>query len=62
MARLHLSGRDFHPLFTNDLARPLLTPTIIAIAMMVFTEIYQMFITGAVWNPSDLYKIDMPHP
>lgn len=33
---------------------------IIAIARMILTAIYNMFITGEVWNPSDLYKIDMP--
>lgn len=34
---------------------------IIAIARMILTAIYNMFVTGEVWNPSDLYKIDMPH-
>jgi transposase len=33
---------------------------IIAIARMILTAIYNMFITGEVFNPSDLYKIDMP--
>lgn len=33
---------------------------IIAIARMILTAIYQMFVTGEEWNPSDLYKIDMP--
>ena len=33
---------------------------IIAIARMILTAIYNMFVTGEVWNPSDLYKIDMP--
>ena len=33
---------------------------IIAIARMILTAIYQMLSTGVVWNPSDLYKIDMP--
>lgn len=33
---------------------------IIAIARMILTAIYNMFLTGEVWNPSDLYKIDMP--
>lgn len=33
---------------------------IIAIARMILTAIYQMFSTGETWNPSDLYKIDMP--
>ncbi len=33
---------------------------IIAIARMILTAIYNMFITGEVFNPSDLYKIDIP--
>ena len=33
---------------------------IIVIARMIPTAIYQMLSTGEVWNPSDLYKIDMP--
>lgn len=33
---------------------------IIAIARMILTAIYHMFSTGEVFNPSDLYKIDMP--
>ena len=33
---------------------------IIAIARMILTAIYQMLSTGEEWNPSDLYKIDMP--
>jgi len=32
----------------------------IAIARMILTAIYHMFVTGEVFNPSDLYKIDMP--
>jgi transposase len=35
---------------------------IIAIARMILTAIYQMFNTGEAWNPSDLFKIDMPMP
>lgn len=35
---------------------------IIAIARMILTAIYQMLKTGEVWNPTDLYKIDMPEP
>ena len=27
---------------------------------MILTAIYQMLSTGELWNPSDLYKIDMP--
>lgn len=33
---------------------------IIAIARMILTAIYSMLSTGEVWNPSDLYKVDMP--
>lgn len=33
---------------------------IIAIARMILTAIYHMFVTGEQFNPSDLYKIDMP--
>ena len=33
---------------------------IIAIARMILTAIYNMFVTGEVWSPCDLYKIDMP--
>ena len=33
---------------------------IVAIARMILTAIFQMLSTGEVWNPSDLYKIDMP--
>lgn len=33
---------------------------IIAIARMILTAIYSMFSTGEVWNPVDLFKIDMP--
>ena len=35
---------------------------IIAIARMILTAIYQMLSTGEAWNPTDLYKIDMPGP
>ncbi len=35
---------------------------IIAIARMILTAIYQMLSTGEAWNPSDLYKMDMPAP
>lgn len=27
---------------------------------MILTAIYQMLSSGEQWNPSDLYKIDMP--
>ena len=33
---------------------------IIAIARMILTAVYHMLDTGEEWNPSDLYKIDMP--
>ena len=33
---------------------------IIAIAIMILTAIYNMLSTGEVWNPCDLFKIDMP--
>ncbi len=33
---------------------------IIAIARMILTAIYSMLATGEVWNPVDLYKVDMP--
>ena len=33
---------------------------IIAIARMIRTAIYSMLSTGEVWNPCDLFKIDMP--
>lgn len=33
---------------------------IIAIARKILTAIYSMFSTGELWNPADLYKIDMP--
>ena len=33
---------------------------IIAIARMILTAVFQMLSTGERWNPSDLYKTDMP--
>ncbi len=33
---------------------------IIAIARMILTAISQMLTTGEVWNPTDLFKVDMP--
>ena len=33
---------------------------IIAIARMILTAVFQMMTTGEVWNPSDLFKVDMP--
>jgi len=33
---------------------------IIAIARMILTAIFHMFVTGEEFNPCDLYKIDMP--
>ena len=35
---------------------------IIAVARMILTAIYHMLSTGEAWNPTDLYKIDMPEP
>ena len=35
---------------------------IIAIARMILTAVYQMLSTGEAWNPSNLYKVDMPAP
>ena len=35
---------------------------IIAISRMILTAADQMLSTGEVWNPIDLYKIDMPAP
>ena len=35
---------------------------IIAIARMILTAAFQMLSAGEVWNPTDLYKIDMPEP
>lgn len=29
---------------------------------MMLTAVYQMLSTGEIWNPSDLYKVDMPAP
>jgi len=33
---------------------------IIAIARMILTAVYNMFKTGELWNPVDLFKVDMP--
>jgi transposase len=33
---------------------------IIAIARMILTAIYHMLKSGEIWNPSDLFKVDMP--
>ena len=35
---------------------------IIAIARIILTAAYQMLSMGEVWNPTDLYKIDVPEP
>lgn len=35
---------------------------IIAVVRMLLTAIYHMLSTGETWNPTDLYKIDMPEP
>lgn len=33
---------------------------IIAIARMILTAIYSMLSTGEIWNPVDLFKVDIP--
>ena len=33
---------------------------IIAIARMILTAIFSMLSTGEVWNPVDLFRVDMP--
>ncbi len=33
---------------------------IITIAQMILPAIFQMMITGELWNPTDLFKVDMP--
>lgn len=33
---------------------------IVAITRMILTPIYHMLSTGETWNPTDLYKVDMP--
>ena len=33
---------------------------IIAIARMILTAVFQMFKTGEIWNPTDLFKVDLP--
>lgn len=33
---------------------------IIAIARMILTAVFKMMSTGEVWNPTDLFKVDMP--
>ena len=35
---------------------------IITIARMLLTAIYHILSTGEVWNPTDLFKVDMPEP
>ena len=57
---------DKSPYYKNQyeslVKRPGKKRAIIAIARMILTAIYQMLSTGEVWNPSDLYKINMPTP
>lgn len=43
-----------------DMARRGKNRAIVAIARMILTAIYQMLSTVEAWNPSDLYKVDMP--
>ena len=33
---------------------------IIAIARMILTAVYKILVSGEVWNPADLFKIDSP--
>lgn len=33
---------------------------IIAIARMILTAVYHLLLTGEVWNPCDLFQVDMP--
>lgn len=33
---------------------------IIAIARMILTVVFQMMTTGEVWNPTDLFKVEIP--
>lgn len=35
---------------------------IIAIARMILTAIFSILSTGEIWNPVDLFKVDMPEP
>ena len=35
---------------------------IIAVDRMILTAVFQMLSTGEAWNPSDLFKVDMPQP
>ena len=35
---------------------------IIAVARMILTAVFQMLSTGEAWNPTDLFKVDMPQP
>lgn len=34
--------------------------SIIAIARMILTAVFALLTTGGIWNPVDLFKIDMP--
>jgi len=33
---------------------------IIAIARMILTAVYHMFMTGELWSPTDLFKVELP--
>lgn len=44
----------------KDKANPYYALKYERIARMILTAIYLMFCTGEVWNPVDLFKIDMP--
>ena len=36
--------------------------TIIAIVIIILTAIYHILSTGKIWNPIDLFKVDIPQP
>ena len=36
--------------------------TIIAIVIIILTAIYPILSTGKIWNPIDLFKVDIPQP
>lgn len=33
---------------------------VIAVAWMILTSVFQMITAGEVWNPTELFKVDMP--
>ena len=50
-------GVDVHKTF---LVTTIITSQGITPQRMILTAIYHMFVTGEMFNPSDLYKVDMP--